>query len=127
MLKTAASALDVITDTISQHMCPIMSTSSGPPCTLAVQGSLAGIPSLSKSVVVVDLPVLLARKLSMSVPPCVLLFLSYAYGPSQESVLAPGTDDCDKGATLDCLRALYNFNYDIVSADKEAIGVCECH
>ncbi len=63
----------------------------------------------------------------MSVPPCVLLFLSYAYGPSQESVLAPGTDDCDKGATLDCLRALYNFNYDIVSADKEAIGVCECH
>ncbi|KAI0787619.1 subtilisin-like protein [Fomes fomentarius] len=42
-----------------------------------------------------------------------------------ESVLAPGTDDCDQGATLDCLRALYNFNYDIVSADKEAIGVFE--
>ena len=33
------------------------------------------------------------------------------------------TDNCDQFITLDCIRTLYNFNYTLVSADKNSIAV----
>ncbi|KAI0787597.1 subtilisin-like protein [Fomes fomentarius] len=42
-----------------------------------------------------------------------------------ESALSLGPRDCDKNATLECLRALYNFKYEFVSLDKNALGVLE--
>ena len=31
--------------------------------------------------------------------------------------------DCDQFTTLDCLRALYNFNYTLVVPDQHSIGI----
>ena len=39
--------------------------------------------------------------------------------------MAPGPTNCDKAATLDCLRALYNYNYTLVSANKNTVAVGE--
>ncbi|KAI0787596.1 peptidase S8/S53 domain-containing protein, partial [Fomes fomentarius] len=45
--------------------------------------------------------------------------------PTGQAPRSVNPKDCDKLATLDCVRALYNFNYEIVSADKNALGVLE--
>ncbi len=43
----------------------------------------------------------------------------------QHAVRTSDPKDCDKHTTVDCVRALYNFNYEIVSADKNALAVRE--
>ena len=43
----------------------------------------------------------------------------------QLSVQASGTDNCDEFVTLECLRALYNFNYTLVNPDQNTVAVGE--
>ncbi|TFK92673.1 subtilisin-like protein [Polyporus arcularius HHB13444] len=44
---------------------------------------------------------------------------------ADDDAMSPGPTNCDKGVTLDCLRALYNFNYTLVAADKNTMAVVE--
>lgn len=37
--------------------------------------------------------------------------------------LRPELDNCDQMITLDCLRALYSFNYTPIATDKNSFGV----
>ena len=37
--------------------------------------------------------------------------------------MSSGPTNCDKGVTLDCLRALYNFDYELVAADKNTMAI----
>ena len=41
----------------------------------------------------------------------------------QDAAMSSGPTNCDKGVTLDCLRALYNFDYELVAADKNTMAI----
>ncbi|KAI0719330.1 subtilisin-like protein [Cerioporus squamosus] len=44
---------------------------------------------------------------------------------ADDDAMSTGPTNCDKGVTPDCLRALYNFDYQLVAADKNTMAVVE--
>ncbi|EJF64895.1 subtilisin-like protein [Dichomitus squalens LYAD-421 SS1] len=48
-----------------------------------------------------------------------------ARGPRIVQPSAIDVKHCDDAVTLDCLRALYNFHYDLVAAKRNTVGVAE--
>ncbi|KAH9923425.1 subtilisin-like protein [Epithele typhae] len=47
------------------------------------------------------------------------------FKPPQRLVSSATPTNCDSATTLDCLRALYNFNYDLVVPNEHSIGIVE--
>ena len=41
----------------------------------------------------------------------------------QKVTITPSLSNCDENITLDCLRALYNVNYQPVATDKNSYGI----
>ncbi|RPD60128.1 subtilisin-like protein [Lentinus tigrinus ALCF2SS1-7] len=44
---------------------------------------------------------------------------------ADDDAMSTGPTNCDKGVTLDCLRALYNFDYQLVAPNKNTVAVVE--